>query len=37
MFTVREARPEDSEHIVRMIKELAEYEKLADQVAQTAE
>ncbi|XP_060676554.1 diamine acetyltransferase 1-like isoform X1 [Hemiscyllium ocellatum] len=37
MFTVREARPEDSEHIVRMIKELAEYEKLAHQVIQTAE
>ncbi|XP_048476261.1 diamine acetyltransferase 1-like [Rhincodon typus] len=35
-FTVREARPEDSEQIVRMIKELAAYEKLADQVAQTA-
>ncbi|XP_059499029.1 diamine acetyltransferase 1-like isoform X5 [Stegostoma tigrinum] len=36
-FTVREARPEDSEQIVRMIKELAAYEKLADQVAQTTE
>ncbi|XP_067878965.1 diamine acetyltransferase 1-like [Heterodontus francisci] len=36
-FTVREARVEDTVHIVRMIKELAEYEKIAEQVTQTQE
>ncbi|KAG8431926.1 hypothetical protein GDO86_019280 [Hymenochirus boettgeri] len=34
---VRAATPEDCEEIMRMIKELAEYEKLPDQVKNTAE
>lgn len=36
-LVLRDARPEDAPHLVQLIAELAEYEKLADQARATAE